>query len=39
MDARNYGLGGLALSAGIIFGMIRLRRVCFEKADEAFAAN
>jgi hypothetical protein len=39
MDALNYGLGGLALTAGIIFGMIRLRRVCFEKADEAFAAN
>jgi hypothetical protein len=39
MDALNYGLGGLALTAGIIFGMIRLRHVCFEKADKAFAAN
>ena len=39
MDALHYGLGGLALTAGIIFGMTRLRHVCFEKADKAFAAN
>jgi len=33
MNAVNYGLGGVALSAAMIFVLIRLRRLCFAETD------
>ncbi len=33
MNAVDYGLGGAALSAAIIFVLIRLRKMCFAEAD------
>jgi hypothetical protein len=39
MAAVNYGLVGLALAAGIIFVLVRLRRACLEKSDVTFATT
>lgn len=36
MDAFKYGLGGLALNAGIIFILLRLRRLCLHDTNAAF---
>jgi hypothetical protein len=35
MNAVNYGLGGAALSAAVIFVLIRLRRMCFAETDSS----
>jgi hypothetical protein len=39
IKALKYGLGGLALTGGIIFVLLRLRAGCFEKNETAFAAT
>src|SRR5579864_3180846 len=36
MSALNYGLAGLALTAGIIFLLSRMRRVCFVETEAGF---
>ena len=35
IDAVDYGLGGAALSAALIFVLIRLRRLCFAETDSS----
>ena len=37
MNALNYGLAGMALTAGFIFVLVRLRRFCFAEADSTLA--
>jgi hypothetical protein len=39
MNALDYGLAGLALSGGLLFVMLRLRNVCYQKNESAFGAT
>jgi hypothetical protein len=39
INALRWGLGGLAISGGILFVLLRLRAMCFEKRESAFGAT
>ena len=39
MDALKYSLAGLALTAGILFVLVRLRRLCFDKTEPPLATT
>lgn len=39
INALQWGLGGLAISGGILFVLLRLRAMCFAKKEAAFAAT
>jgi len=39
MTALKYGFSGLAVAAAIFFALLRLRALCFEKKESAFAAT
>jgi len=39
MNALNYGLTGLALSGGLLFVLLRLQNLCYQKNESAFGAT
>jgi RNA polymerase subunit RPABC4/transcription elongation factor Spt4 len=39
MNALNYGLIGLAISGGLLFVLLRLRNLCYQKNESAFGAT
>lgn len=39
MNALRWGLGGLAIGGGFLFVLLRLRAMCFDKRENAFAAT